>query len=119
MLDVHNNSAPSNIMKLFVRTSNNYTYIPLAQQHRNLLGLSTPGVKIQNEMPNEQKNLSKKSSKKETKALLNILEAEDSYIKPNEIMVINLNMAKLKQIELAVVQYLWCTQILRIFFLLQ
>ena len=39
-------------------------------------------------MPNEQKNLSKKSFKKETKkALLNILETEDSYIKPDEIMV--------------------------------
>ena len=27
MLDVHSNSAPSNIMKLFVRTSNNYTVL--------------------------------------------------------------------------------------------
>ena len=53
MLDVHNNSAPSNIMKLFVRTSNNYTYILHAHQHHNLLGLSTLGVKIWNEMPNE------------------------------------------------------------------
>ena len=43
------------------------------------------------------------------KALVNILETEDSYIKPDEIMVINLNMAKLKQIELTVVQYLWST----------
>ena len=34
------------------------------------------------------KNLSKKSFKKETKrALLNILETEDSYLKPNEIML--------------------------------
>ena len=39
-------------------------------------------------MPNEQKNLSKKSFKKETKkAHVNILETEDSYIKPDEIMV--------------------------------
>ena len=39
-------------------------------------------------MPNEQKNLSKKSFKKETKkALVNILKTEDSYIKPDEIMV--------------------------------
>ena len=61
-------------------------------------------------MLNEQKNLSKKSFKKETKkALVNILETEDSYIKPDEIMVINLNMAKLKQIELTVAQYLWST----------
>ena len=34
------------------------------------------------------KNLSKKSFKKETKrALLIILETEDSYLKPNEIML--------------------------------
>ena len=34
------------------------------------------------------KNLSKKSFKKETKrALLNILETEDSYLKPNKIML--------------------------------
>ena len=35
-------------------------------------------------MPNECKNLSKKSFKKEKKrALLNILETEDSYIEPD------------------------------------
>ena len=34
------------------------------------------------------KNFSKKSLKKETeRALLNILETEDSYLKPNEIML--------------------------------
>ena len=39
-------------------------------------------------MPNEYKNLSKKSFKKETKrALLNILETEDSYMKPDDIML--------------------------------
>ena len=53
-----------------------------------------------------QRNPSKKETKK---ALVNILETEDSYIKPDEIMVINLDMAKLKQIELTVVQYLWST----------
>ena len=53
MLDLHNNSAPSNIMKRFVRTLNNYTHILLAHQHHNLLGLSTLGVKIWNEMLNE------------------------------------------------------------------
>ena len=89
MLDLHNNSAPSNIMKRFVRTLNNYTYILLAHQHHNLLGLSTLGVKIWNEMLNEWKILSKKSFKKETKRLFcsNILETEDSYFKPDEIMV--------------------------------
>ena len=35
MLDLHNNSAPSNIIKRFVRTLNNYTYILLAHQHHN------------------------------------------------------------------------------------
>ena len=39
-------------------------------------------------MPNEYKYLSKKSFKKETKrALLNILETEDSFMKPDEIML--------------------------------
>ena len=43
---------------------------------------SRVGVKVWNEMPNEYKNLSKKSFKKETKrALLNILETEDSMSK--------------------------------------
>ena len=59
-------------MKLFVKTSNNYTYILLAHQHHNLLGLSTLCVKIWKEMSNEKKNLSKKSLKKETKKLLTI-----------------------------------------------
>ena len=51
-LDVHNNRAPSNIMKIFTRTLNNYTYT-YTHQHHNSLGLDTPGVKIWNEMPNE------------------------------------------------------------------
>ena len=39
-------------------------------------------------MPNECKNLSKKSFKKETKrALLNILETEDSYMEPDKIIL--------------------------------
>ena len=67
-------------------------------------------------MPNEQKNLSKKSFKKETKkALFNILETEDFYTKPDEIMV-KFKHGKIEKIELAVVQYLWCTQILGICF---
>ena len=46
---------------------------------------SRVGVKVWNEMP---KNLSKKSFKKKTKrALLNILETEDSYMEPDEIML--------------------------------
>ena len=74
-------------MKLFVRTSNNYTYILLAHQHHNLLGLSTLCVKIWNEMPNEQKFVQEIPQKRNKKAPHNILETEDSYIKPDEIMV--------------------------------
>ena len=49
---------------------------------------SRVGVKVWNEMPDKYKNLSKKSFKKETKrALLNILETEDSYMEPDEIML--------------------------------
>ena len=62
------------------------------------------GFKVWKEMPNEYKNLSKKSLKKEAKrALLNILETEDFYMEPDEIML-NSNTAKLNQIE-AVLQY--------------
>ena len=49
---------------------------------------SRVGVNVWNELPNESKNLSKKSFQKERKrALLNILETEDSYIEPDEIVV--------------------------------
>ena len=49
---------------------------------------SRVGVKVWNEMPDKYKNLSKNSFKKETKrALLNILETEDSYMEPDEIML--------------------------------
>ena len=99
MLDVHNDTVPSSIMKLFTRTSNIHTYTTRSSYH-NSLALSTQGlkckkkkkkkafsrvgVKVWNEMPNECKNLSKKSFNKETKrALLNILETEDSYIEPD------------------------------------
>ena len=75
MFDVYNDSAPSNIAKLFTRTSNIHNII-LAHQRHNSLALSTldwkckkkafscVGVKVWNEMPNEYKNLSKKSFKK-------------------------------------------------------
>ena len=43
------------------------------------------------------------TSKKKQESFLNILETEDSYFKPDEIMCyINSNTAKLKQIVLAV-----------------
>ena len=49
---------------------------------------SRVGVNVWNELPKESKNLSKKSFKKERKrALLNILETEDSDMEPDEIVV--------------------------------
>ena len=84
----------------FLRELQTSIHIILAHQRHNSLALSTlglkwkkkafsrVGVKVWNEMPNEYKNLSKKSFKKETKrALLNILETEDSYMEPDEIML--------------------------------
>ena len=54
------------------------------QKKKKKKAFSRVGVKVWNEMPNECKNLSKKSFNKETKrALLNILETEDSYIEPD------------------------------------
>ena len=100
MLDVHNNSAPSNITKLFTRISNIHTYNPRSSTSQifsvkyswlkiqKKKAFSRVGVKVWNEMPNEYKNLAKKSFKKETKrALLNILENKDSYMEPDEIML--------------------------------
>ena len=85
----------------FLRELQTSIHIILAHQRHNSLALSTlglkckkkkafsrVGVKVWNEMPNEYKNLSKKSFKKETKrALLNILETEDSYMEPDEIIL--------------------------------
>ena len=99
MLDVHNESTPSNITKLFTRTSNIHTYntrsstsqlfsVKYSRLTMQEKAFSRVGVKVGNEMPNEYKYLSKKSFKKETKrALLDILETEDSCMKPNEIML--------------------------------
>ena len=100
MFDIHKDSAPSNMTKLFTRTSNNYIYNTRSStsqffsvkssrlKMQKKKAFSRVGVKVWNEMPNEYKNLSKKSFKKETKrALLNILETEDSYMEPDEIML--------------------------------
>ena len=99
MVDVHNDTVPSSIMKLFMRTSNIHTYTTRSstsqlfsvkysrlkmKKKKKKKAFSCVGVKVWNEMPNECKNLSKKSFKKEKKrALLNILETEDSYIEPD------------------------------------
>ena len=81
-------------------TLNNYTHLlPL------LINVtSAPGVKIWNEMLNiSRKFCRRNTSKKKQESFLNILETEDSYFKPDEIMCyINSNTAKLKQIVLAV-----------------
>ena len=81
-------------------TLNNYTHLlPL------LINVtSAPGVKIWNEMLNiSRKFCQRNPSKKKQESFLNILETEDSYFKPDEIMCyINSNTAKLKQIVLAV-----------------
>ena len=99
MFDVHNDSAPSNIMKLFTRTSNIHTYTTRSSTSQLIRFkysrltvqrkvFSRVGVNVWNELPNESKNLSKKSFKKERKrALLNILETEDSDMEPDEIVV--------------------------------
>ena len=84
----------------FLRELQTSIHIILTHQRHNSSALSTLGLKgkkkafssvsfkVWNEIPNEYKNLSKKSFKKETKrALLNILETEDSYMEPDEIML--------------------------------
>ena len=50
---------------------------------------SRVGVKVWNKIPSEYKNFSKKIfQKKETKrVLLNILDNEDSYMRPDEIVL--------------------------------
>ena len=69
MLDVHNDTVPSSIMKLFTRTSNIHTYTTRSstsqlfsvKYSKKKKAFSGVGVKVWNEMPNECKNLSKKS----------------------------------------------------------
>ena len=87
MLDVHTDSEPSNIKRLFTRTSNIPTYTTRSStsqlfrvKHSKLKmqkkAFSRVGVKVWNKMPNEYRNSSKKSFEKETKrVLLNILDS--------------------------------------------
>ena len=101
-------SALSNIIKFFMGTLNNYTHLlPL------LINVtSASGFKIWNEMLNINRKFCRRNpSKKKQESFLNILETEDSYFKPDEIMCyINSNTAKLKQIVLAVETiFLLCT----------
>ena len=97
MFDIHNNNAPTNIMRLFTKTANIHTHVTRSStsQHYyvknsrlNVLknAFSRVGVKTWNEIPYKLKTLPKKSFKKELKkSLLEILKREDSYIEFNEI----------------------------------
>ena len=92
MFDIHNNNAPTNIIRLFTKTSNIHTHATRSStsQHYyvknsrpNVLknAFSRVGVKTWNDIPYELKKLSKKLFKKELKkSLLEILKTEDSYI---------------------------------------
>ena len=75
MLDVHNDSAPSNIMKRLTRTSNIHTHITRSSTSQlfsvkysrlkmQRKAFSRVGVEVWNEIPDEYKNSSKKSLKK-------------------------------------------------------
>ena len=100
MLDVHNNSAPSNITKLFTRTSNIHTYNTRSSTSQ-LFSVKYSRLKIQKKKPfhvlvsksgmrclMNTKIWQRNPSKKETKrALLNILETKDPYMEPDEIML--------------------------------
>ena len=87
MFDIHNNNAPTNIMRLFTKTSNIHIRMLHAHQHHNTKNsrlnvlknaFSSVGVKTWNEIPYELKKLSKKLFKKELKkSLLEILKTED------------------------------------------
>ena len=112
-------SALSNIIKFFMGTLNNYTHLlPL------LINVtSASGFKIWNEMLNINRKFCRRNpSKKKQESFLNILETEDSYFKPDEIMCyINSNTAKLKQIVvLQLKKYFYCAlRYSRTFYLLQ
>ena len=95
MFDVHNQSAPINILKQFTKTSHIYphTYNTRSSKsqlfgakysRRNLQkkAFSRVGVrKIWNKIPKEFKTLSKESFKKQmTTSLFQILDKEDSYL---------------------------------------
>ena len=92
MFDVHNQSAPINILKLFTKISHIHTYNTRSSKSQffstkysrlNLQkkAFSRVGVKIWNKIPNEFKTLSKDSFNKKMKTtLFQILDSEDSYL---------------------------------------
>ena len=99
MFDIHKDSAPSNIMKLFTRTSNIHTYntrssmsqffsakysrLKMPKKPFHVL-VSKSGMRCLVNTKICPRNLSKKETKR---ALLNILETEDSYKEPDDIML--------------------------------
>ena len=94
-------------MKIFTRTLNNYTYTYSSTSQLFRIRYS----RCQNlewDAKWIEKFVKEILQKRNKKALLNILETEDFYIKSDEIMV-KFKHGKLKQMELAVAQYLWCT----------
>ena len=92
MFDVHIQSAPINILKLFTKTSHIHTYntrsskLQLFSTKHSRLNLqkkafSRVGVKVWNKIPKEFKTLSKDSFNKQMKkSLFQILDNEDSYL---------------------------------------
>ena len=92
MFDVHNQSAPINILKLFTKTSHIHTYNTrssksqlFSTKHSRLnlqkKAFSRVGVKVWNKIPKEFKTLSKDSFNKQMKkSLFQILDNEDSYL---------------------------------------
>lgn len=92
MFDVHNQSAPINILKLFTKTSQIHTYNTrssksqlFSTKHSRLnlqkKAFSRVGVKVWNKIPKEFKTLSKDSFNKQMKkSLFQILDNEDSYL---------------------------------------
>ena len=92
MFDVHNQSAPINILKLFTETSHIHTYNTrssksqlFSTKHSRLnlqkKAFSRVGVKVCNKIPEEFKTLSKGSFNKQMKkSLFQILDNEDSYL---------------------------------------
>ena len=95
MFDVHNQSAPINILKLFTKTSHIHTILIyntrssksqlFSTKHSRLnlqkKAFSRVGVKVWNKIPKEFKTLPKDSFNKQMKkSLFQILDNEDSYL---------------------------------------
>ena len=99
MHDVHNNTTPDNILKLFSRISSVHTYNTHASSSGHFYtkesrlnvkwnAFSRVRVKIWNGIPQILKDWPKKAFKRSLKAtLLDILQTEDCYIDVDTIIV--------------------------------